>query len=114
MEKVFIMLLLLRAKPVRTRYFCETENKGGMWGREVGSVLPEQVLFENAVLFDHFESYWKCRYMDVDGETTGLGGGGGCWVMLRAKQSRLEGLRWMPGLGLKPAHPHLHTGSLRV
>lgn len=77
------MLLLLRAKPVRTRYFCETENKGG----EVGSVLPEQVLFENAVLFDHFESYWKCRYMDVDGETTGLGGGGGCWVMLGAEQS---------------------------
>ena len=53
----------------------------------MGSVLPEQVLFENAVLFDHFESYWKCRYMDVDGETTGLGGGGGCWVMLGAEQS---------------------------
>ena len=56
------MLLLLRAKPVRTRYFCETgKTKEGVWGWEVGSVLPEQVLFENAVLFDHLESYWECR-----------------------------------------------------
>ena len=62
MEKVFIMLLLLRAKPVRTRYFCDTgKTKEGVWGWEVGSVLPEQVLFENAVLFDHLESYWECR-----------------------------------------------------
>ena len=52
------MLLLLRAKLVRTRYFCEMERKEGVWGGEVGSVLPEQVLFENAVFFDHLESYW--------------------------------------------------------
>lgn len=55
-------LSLLRAKPVRTRYFCETgKAKEGVWGGEVGSVLPEQVPFENAVLFDHLESYWEYR-----------------------------------------------------
>ena len=51
--------------------------------------------------------------MDIDNKTTGLGGGG-CWVMLGSEQSQPEGLRWMPGLGLKPAPHNLQMGSLRV
>ena len=55
LKKIFIMLLFLRAKPVRARYFCEIRKSKG---RERGSgreCFTKQALCENAAFFDHLE-----------------------------------------------------------